>query len=370
MAIIQAFFALIAKSAGKILNAVFGWAVHALFGRPSAKENTFLSGLVAAAAAWPLLLVGVVFPKVAALLLAFVPIPRAVPSWVVRLVWLGLAAIVPLGIGLTMASKAPPATARQSFLRRLVSGFPITLGLAAAFLIMFVTIPVMRFWAALRGKKSVDVPLITEAAGYHQVAALAVDVLNCHGFALKRAEPGWWVAAPSRVLRFFGGSAFGAFVPDRLEHYEAPDLAVSLYPSGILLRGKGQRLTWAHGLIAVSTARGEGFQSSGPPAQDLEKQIKRLWKIYQEEPDAHQNAPRLLNRIDEVARELATIDCDFDDWQVLYRQLMQLERAVHGGRQLLEKQAGGRGTKGSSRHQTGRMGGDSARSNARNQPQQ
>jgi hypothetical protein len=48
MALIQALFAFIGKSAGKILSAVFGWAVIALFGQTSPKQHTLLSGLVGA----------------------------------------------------------------------------------------------------------------------------------------------------------------------------------------------------------------------------------------------------------------------------------------------------------------------------------
>ena len=97
MAILQALFALVTKSAGKILNALFGWAVRALFGRTTSGEQIFFSALVGAAVAWPVLLIGALLPKTGALLLAFVPIPHWVPSWTVRVVWLGLAALVPLG---------------------------------------------------------------------------------------------------------------------------------------------------------------------------------------------------------------------------------------------------------------------------------
>src|SRR5919108_5309322 len=64
VAILQALISLITKSAGKILNAIFGWAVLALFGQTSPKEQTMLSAVVAAAAAWPLLLLGIVVPRV------------------------------------------------------------------------------------------------------------------------------------------------------------------------------------------------------------------------------------------------------------------------------------------------------------------
>lgn len=337
MAILQALFALLTKSAGKILNAIFGWAVRALFGRTSATERTFLSGLVAAAAVWPLLLVGLIAPKLAALLLAFVPIPKWVPSWTVRLAWLALILLVPAAIGIAMAAKAPAQSPRRGVLRRLLSGFPITVGLALAFLIMFVSVPAMRFWALVRGQTSADVPLVTTASGYDLMARLAVNVLNRHGFALRPARPGWWVAAPVRILSFFGGKAFGAFVPEKLAHFEGPGLSLSCYPSGLLLQGRGHTVTWAHGLVAEAAARGEGFQTSAPAAQDVEKQLRRLWKVYQADPEAHAGASRLLARLDEITTELATIDIEYEDWQVLYRQILQLGRGLHGQPQLLDE---------------------------------
>src|SRR3954465_5983177 len=107
MAILQALLTLLTRSAGKILNAIFGWAVRALFVQPSPKEQPFLTGVVAAAAAWPVLLLGVAFPKVAAPGIAFGPLHDRVSPLIVRLVWLALALFVPIVVGLVVASKAP-----------------------------------------------------------------------------------------------------------------------------------------------------------------------------------------------------------------------------------------------------------------------
>src|SRR5262249_37939418 len=90
-AILQALFSLVSRSLGRMVSAVFGWAVVALFGETSSSKNVWLSGLLAAAAAWPILLIGVAIPKVAALVLAFVPLPGWVPTWTVRAAWIGLA---------------------------------------------------------------------------------------------------------------------------------------------------------------------------------------------------------------------------------------------------------------------------------------
>jgi Putative Actinobacterial Holin-X, holin superfamily III len=339
MAVLQAILALISKSAGKVLNAIFGWAVRALFGQTTAKDQTFLSVIVGAAVAWPILIVGVIAPKVAALLFAFVPIPHWVPSWIIRAVWIGLAAIIPIVVGIAVAAKAPPPPKHEPVIKRILRGFPITIGLAAAFLIMFVSVPIMRVAALVRGRKTADVPLVTDAAAYHQVAVTICEVLNRHGFDFHRAEPGWWVSAPTRMLLWFGGDAFRGYVPAKLEHFVSPDLEMSVYPSGLLLRGKPHRLTWAHGLIAESVVHTDGIQTSAPDAQALERRLREIWYRYDQGAKTAAESKRLSRVLDEVTRELGQLEVEFDDWQVLYRQILQVGRAIHGERQLMDEEA-------------------------------
>jgi hypothetical protein len=344
MALLQALLALISKSAGKILNALFGWAVRALFGQTTAREQTFLSVVVAAAVAWPILLIGIAAPKIAALLLAFVPIPHAVPTWAVRVVWVVLALIIPFAVGLSVAAKAPHSDSKdapkESRVRTVLRGFPITVGLAAAFLVMFVSVPVMRLAAIVRRRKSADVPLITNDSAYHQVATTLCEVLNRHGFSLRRASPGWWVAAPIRILTWLGGDAFRSYVPSQLEHFVSPDLELSLYPSGLLLRGKTKSVTWAHGLVAESVVHTEGLQTADPKAQALEKRLRRVWKTYDTTPAQIAGSDEnLVQTLDQISGELGKLEVDFEDWQVLYRQILQVGRAIHGQRQLMDLEA-------------------------------
>lgn len=340
MAILQAILALISKSAGKILNAIFGWAVRALFGESAARQQTFLSVLVAAAVAWPLLLVGVAFPRISALLLAFVPIPHWIPSWTIRVVWLALVLIVPLALGLAIGAKAPPGTKSESFGKRLARGFPITLGLSVAFIIMFVSVPAMRLATLIRKQRSASIPAVTTARAYHQLAEIAIEVLNRAGFELHAGQPDWWVTAPTRILGWFGGNAFAAFVPTKMEHFESADLSVSFYPSGVLLRGKPQKTTWAHGLITEALLRTDALQSGDPKAQEIEKEIRRLSQAFQ--GISGRAATHAAESFNEVIRQLGSLNVEFDDWQVLYRQSLQLGRTLRGERQLLEQRAGTR----------------------------
>jgi membrane protein len=339
VAILQAILTLISRSAGKVLNAIFGWAVRALFGQTSSRAQTFLSAVVAAAVAWPILLVGLIAPKLAALLLAFVPIPHFIPAWAVRLVWLGLALLTPLAVGLAVAAKAPRHAPPESFAKRTLRGFPITIGLAAAFIIMFVSVPVMRFAALVRRLQSADVPLVTTADSYEEVTEIVTGALSRHGLALRRVPPGWWVAAPIRILTWFGGEAFRAYVPSRPAHFVAPELELSFYPSGVLLRGQKDCVTWTHGLIAETVVHTRGLQTSDMRAQALESELRRLWEVYDVSPGAHAGSTVLLGRLDEVTRDLGKLAVPFEDWQVLYRQILQVGRALRGERQVLDQAA-------------------------------
>src|SRR5258706_4982449 len=78
MALLQAIVNLLGRTVGKILSALLDWAVVALFGRVSGRRKLLLWGLMASAAAWPLLLAGVAAPKAAVFLLAFVPLSGSV----------------------------------------------------------------------------------------------------------------------------------------------------------------------------------------------------------------------------------------------------------------------------------------------------
>ena len=89
MAILQALIAFLGRSAGKSPERGLGWAVRALFGGTSGTESRLLTVVVALAALWPILLVGIAWPKVAVFALTFVPLPKWVSDETVRWVWTG-----------------------------------------------------------------------------------------------------------------------------------------------------------------------------------------------------------------------------------------------------------------------------------------
>lgn len=336
MVLIQALLSFIGRSAGKVLNAIFGWAVIALFGRTSPRQQTLLSGLVAMAVLWPLILVGIVVPKVVTFLIAFVPLARSVPDSVVRIIWIALALLIPLVIGIAVAAKAPHGTEQEPVVKRLLRGFPLTIALAAAFLVMFVTVPMLRIVSIFRGWSDEHVPLITEGDAYRGATERIEHLIEANGLDARRAEPPWWMRVPTGILRGLGGRALRGVMPEELSHWRGANLQVALYPSDVLVRGDKHKASWTHGLIAEAFARGPGYQTFDPDAQEIERQVQRIWSVYEKEPDAHRRSHFLLGRVREAARELSTLDVPYEQWEVVYRKLTQLARAIDGERQLLQ----------------------------------
>jgi len=316
-----------------------GWAVRALFGETTKAQQTLFSVIIAAAVAWPLLAFGVLAPKIAVQAIALVPLPPSVPDWIVRLVWVGLAFAIPLGVGVAVGQNAPAETPHRTRAWRWLRvwrGFPITLGLALAFGIIFVTVPIVKIVARVRRRQSAEIPLIMTAPAYHDVAAKIREVLDRHGFHFHAAAPDWWVSAPIRLLSRLGGSDVSSHVPTRLEHFVTADLAISLYPTGLVLSGRPDRLTWAHGLIAESVVRTAGLQTTDPKAQALEQRLRGLWKRLEADANARDPHGAVAADLDEITRALRTLQVQWDDWQALYREILQLDRALLGQRQLLD----------------------------------
>jgi hypothetical protein len=90
-------------------------------------------------------------------------------------------------------------------------------------------------------------------------------------------------------------------------------------------------------VVEAVSGHADMFQTTSSRAQEIERQIQRVWAAYRIDPDSHENAPLLLSRLDEMTRELARDPLPFEEWQVVYRQLLQLGRALTGRQQLLER---------------------------------
>jgi hypothetical protein len=333
MVFLQALLSYVSRSAGKILQALFGWAVQAIFGETKKGERTFLSAVIAAAAFWPLLLLGIAFPKIAAAVLAFVPVARKIPSSWVRWVWIALALADPLLVGFVMARRAKKSGSAPA---TILSGFPTTVALAGAFTVIAVGAPLRRIAAMFRGRRDEHVPFIVDLDEYHPVARVVAEALGRAGLSVEPARPPWTTRLPSAILRKLAPRSFADHVPERLEFFHGPDLDVAVHPNGVTVQGGEDVVARAHGFIAEAITASKALQTNDPRAQEIEKSVKDVWKVVRGNL-AHRDSEILQGRVREIAASLADLPVSYDDWETLYREILQLSRAVHARGQLFDR---------------------------------
>jgi hypothetical protein len=145
------------------------------------------------------------------------------------------------------------------------------------------------------------------------------------------------MSAPSKILFKLGGQAFAGMVSDCIEYRRGEALEVAVLPNETLLYGKPAEVARAHALCAEVFAPRPVMQTFDARAQDLERQIKRVWTVYRDAPHAHERAPALLARLTEIAHDLADSNLPWDEWQLVFRLTLQLDRALRGDPPLLEK---------------------------------
>jgi hypothetical protein len=321
-----------------MVQAIFGWAVRALFGTPRESQKTVLAVAVGAAAVWPLLLLGIPFPKLAALVLAFVPIPEWVSEGWIRGIWIAAALAVPVGVGTVLATSGEQAAPRWE---RWLQGFPVTAALAAAFFTAFLTSPVRRLVGIARRREDRTIPLLLEPEDYAAAAEDLHRTLLRRGLEVKRADPPWLLTAPARVLKTLGGRFLGDRIPEDIHFYRGEELDVAVNPNDITIQGRKDQAARAHALLSEKATLGPGLQTVEASAQAIEKKLKDLWSVYARDRRSHEGSAILGRRLSEVASEIEETYLTFDDWQVLYREILQMQRGVEGRRQTLgsEKEA-------------------------------
>jgi len=327
----QAILALLRKSLGSAVRAIFGWATVALFGVVAESERTLLSVAVGAAGVWPIMLLGVFFPKAAGFVLALLPIPKSVPDEALRVVWISLTVLIPMGVGLILARRSRIERTR---VQRILMGFPATFGIAAAFLIAFVSVPINKLIAFVRGRREDHVGLVIPPDSYREVSDSLLAALRGGGFALARSKAPPVTRVLFSIMQRFGGALMGAYVPDQVEYFAGEDLRAGIYPNGVALYGRESAVARAHALVAESASATPALQTMSADAQAIEKRIQQLW-------EARGNAD-VMPGLKSVVRDITCQSLDFDDWQILYREVLQFVVEIRGGSPLLKAAIEGR----------------------------
>jgi hypothetical protein len=304
-------FAFVGRQLGRVLSLAFNWATIVLFGHVPKDRALFLSGMAGAAVAWPIVLAGIAFPSFATFLLSFMTVPDWLHPWV-RVLMLVLAILLPLAVG-WLSSRLPDADKRprgRALATTTLRGFPNAVALFVVLVWMMVVAPIGKIVAFARRWDSVHVPIAVKPGGYETVVADLEAALEREGIGTTRRRAPWAYELPGKILAVLGGESVRSLVPATLWQLVHPEFELTLHPMDLGLVGKTRTLAHARAAIVRELTFTEAYQTWSKDAQALEDRIAK--------------AARGEDDLDAIGAVLKKADLDFDEWEILYRLLLQV----------------------------------------------
>ena len=353
MAILATLFGLVGRFTGKLLTMSLGWASLLLFGRVPKDREVFLAAITFGSVIWVVLIVGVALPAAGVFLLSFAPIPDWVDDGLVRLAM--LAAVVVLPPVLSLATlKLLRAQDRPKgigpMLLHLARGYPLTAGLALLLVFLGIIGLVRKVRSLARRWTDTHIPIVVKPGGYEQLAADLDRAISDAGVEIAPKTAPAVMVVPGRLLATVAGTSVRGLVPDRLVRLVGKDVEVLIYPSDVAISGKQQTTARVQAALASRLTTAEAWLTMSADAQRIED---RLGHVARDRPDGAQRAEALAS-IDE---QLATKELPYDEWEVLYRQRLQVERDLLLGNRPGEEMPADGGTTSGTRSSTAGVAG-------------
>ena len=328
MAILATLFGLIGRFTGKLLTMSLGWASLLLFGRVPKDREVFLAAITFGSVIWVVLIVGVAVPAAGVWLLSFAPIPDWVDEGLVRLAMLAAVLVLPpilslATLKLLRAQDRPEGIGPM--LLHLARGYPLAAGLALLLVFLGIIGLVRKVASLARRWTDTHIPIVVKPGGYEQLATDLDRAISDAGIEIEPRDAPAVMVVPGKLLATVAGTSVRGLLPDRLVRLVGKDVEVLIYPSDVAISGKQQVTARVQAALASRLTTAKAWLTMSADAQAIED---RLGRVAKDRPDGVQRA-EALNEID---HQLATKELPYDEWEVLYRQRLQVERDLLLGR--------------------------------------
>jgi hypothetical protein len=168
--------------------------------------------------------------------------------------------------------------------------------------------------------------MMVKQGAYDQVAADIDTALGQAGLELEPGPAPAVMSKPAQWLAKVAGRDAGDLVPDHLLQLHGPELDILVYPSDLLISGKPADVARARAAIASRLVTSAAYMTISGEAQAMEDRIAAL---------AHADAPAegpppfdaaARHELESIDAQLATTNVPYEEWEVLYRERLQVER--------------------------------------------
>ena len=321
-------FGIVGRFAGDLLMSALGWASSLLFGRVPRSHQVFLVGMMAGSLLWILAVLSLVLPSIVTVLLSTTPHPPFVNAVWLGAVLLGLALLLPAAVGL--ASVFVPTAGRRpvglAMVREVLRGY--LLAPVISFLLVFLAGVgmVRKVRSARHGWSDTHIAIVVKPGGYDQMAVDLADALNAAGVPVEAGEAPWVLTLPARILSTVAGASVRTLRLDHLVELRGRELRVGLYPSDIAISAGQPTRTKARAALLARLTTTEAHLTTSAEAQGMEDRLEHLAASR-----ARPGSPRTRAALATIDSELVQLSVSTDEWDILYRLRLQVERDLLRG---------------------------------------
>jgi hypothetical protein len=200
-------------------------------------------------------------------------------------------------------------------------GYPFTLVLTLTIVILAGVALFRKVRSLARRWQDAHVPMIVKPGGYDQLVTQLHQVLHDAGLDLQVTPAPAILSAPPKLLDKVAGKGLGALVPDKLMLLASSSMEILVYPSDLAISGAKEEVARAQAAVVSTLTHAPVYMTSSAEAQAVEDELTEVSAASDD-----LGSREKLRQVKSLDATLARLVVPFEEWEVLYRQRLQLER--------------------------------------------
>jgi hypothetical protein len=329
---------LVARFAAALLTTALGWASTLLFGRVQRRHQVFVALMLAGALLWLVLVASAIAPVIPNFLLGITPHPGFIgPTLISATVLVGIA-IVPAAVGI--AAWLVPASGeretRVALVREILRGYLLT-PILGALMLFLPAVGISRKLRSVRhGWSDSHIPIVAKPDGYDRIVGDLQAALAAAGTPVVAEDAPAVLSMPAWILTRVAGGNVRRLRPDRLVELIGPRLRIGVYPSDVAISGPSPERERARAAILSRLTTTAAHLTTSAEAQAFEDRLTDLAARHRARgvpgrPGAASDPDAVRAEFDALDTLLLDLPVGTDEWDILYRMRLQVERDILAG---------------------------------------